>query len=85
MKPKEVTFVTDLDQSELGENPAGGSATYDVFRALGLVRPEDREKFRQLGELGRMFETTETYREECDDTTNNTAKENKDAQLEPTP
>lgn len=77
MKPKEESLVTNSD-------PSGRSATHDVFRALGLAHPEDRAKFRQLGELGRMFETPEAHRDERDDTTNNTAKENKDAQLEPT-
>lgn len=56
--------------------------TIDVFRLLGLETELDRQRARQLAELGHGTTREAPALFPCADTRNNTRREDDDAQLE---
>jgi hypothetical protein len=57
--------------------------TIEVFRLLGLATELDRQRVRQLAELGRASTAKAQVTFACADTRNNTSRDEGDAQLEP--
>jgi hypothetical protein len=57
--------------------------TMEVFRKLGLATEPDRQRVRQLADLGRGAAQEVQVTFPCADTRNNTRRDQDDAQLEP--